>query len=111
MIVPGALLEGSMAKKIIVAFDIINENDESIIGKSFNSVMTPLRVDDITSDDIINIEQELKDFLFNARVNEYIGHLFHRLKDLSPEVLGNSKLTESPLRPFSYLMNHIEFPH
>ena len=100
-----------MPKRIVLAFDIIDENDDSIIGKSFNSVMTPLRVDNVTSDDIINIEQELKEFLFNARVNEYIGHLFHRLKDLHPEVLGNSKLIESPLRPFSYLMNHIEFPH
>ncbi len=109
--VPGALLESSMAKRIIVAFDIINENDESIIGKYFNSVMTSLRIDNITSDDIINIEQELKDFLFNARVNEYIGHLFHRLKDLPQEELDNSKWTESSLRPFSYLMNHIEFPH
>ena len=100
-----------MAKRIVVAFDIIDENDNSIIGKSLNAVTTPLQVDNITSDDIINIEQELKDFLFNARVNEYIGHLFHRLKDLPQEELDNSKWTESSLRPFSYLMNHIEFPH
>ena len=111
VIVPGVLLKISMGKRIIVAFDIIDENDKSIIGKSLNSVTTPLRIDNITSDDIINIEQELQEFLFNARVNEYIGHLFHRLKDLSPGELDSNKCPISPLRPFSYLMSHIEFPH
>lgn len=43
-----------MAKRIVVAFDIIDENDNSIIGKSLNAVTTPLQVDNITSDDIIN---------------------------------------------------------
>ena len=48
-----------MAKRIVVAFDIIDENDNSIIGKSLNAVTTPLQVDNITSDDIINVELEL----------------------------------------------------
>lgn len=100
-----------MAKRIVVAFDIIDENDNSIIGKSLNAVTTPLQVDNITSDDIINVELELQEFLFNARVNEYIGHMFHRLKALRPEELDSNKWSVSPLRPFSYLMSHIEFPH
>lgn len=100
-----------MAKRIVVAFDIIDENDNSIMGKSLNAVTTPLQVDNITSDDIINVELELQEFLFNARVNEYIGHMFHRLKALRPEELDSNKWSVSPLRPFSYLMSHIEFPH
>lgn len=100
-----------MAKRIVVAFDIIDENNESILKSSHdNSVMTPLLVDNITSKDIINIELELLYFLINACANEQVGHLFHSLRELPQEEPSNSRWTESSPRPFSYPMNHIEFP-
>lgn len=100
-----------MAKRIVLAFDIIDENNNSIIEKQqANSIMTPLLANDITREDIMNIELELLYFLINAQGNDQVGHLFYSLKELPQEEPSNSKWTESSPRPFAYPMKHIEFP-
>lgn len=99
-----------MAKRIVLAFDIIDEDNNSIIGeKQHNSITTPLLANEITSKDIIDIQNELFIYLVNIMANEQIGHLFHQLRGLPEEGLNNSKWTESSPRPFSYLRKHTEF--
>lgn len=99
-----------MAKRIVLAFDIVDENNNSIIGKKqYNSITTPLLANEITSKDIIDIQNELYIFMVKIMSNEQIGHLFHQLMDLPQEEPSNNKWTESSPRPFSYLYKHTEF--
>lgn len=65
-----------MAKKLIIAFDVVDEDTNSIIGKRLNAFETPLAIDAISSMDITYMNMAIYSFLSGLQGSSVLCHLF-----------------------------------
>lgn len=80
VIVPGVFNEVMilMAKRLVVAFDIIDEDGNSLINGQTNDLMTPLAINSISPIDITRMWMALCNFSLSFRKDPLIRHLFHQ---------------------------------
>jgi hypothetical protein len=65
-----------MAKKLVIAFDVIDEENRSLIGDLFNSNTVPLIANEINSLDVSNILMAIYRFSLDLQGYPSTRHLF-----------------------------------
>lgn len=99
-----------MAKRLVVAFDVVDENDNSIIDWQWNTHEIAIS-DDITSLDITSLWMDMYRYVIYAPAHPGISHLFPYMAPLIEEAQGGNVsgiLAENPLIVYC---NHREIGH
>lgn len=65
-----------MGKRLVIAFDFIDEEGNSLIGNDINNLVTPLAVNNITTMDITHMSMALYSFSRSFQGHPLICHLF-----------------------------------
>lgn len=73
---PGALLNGSMAKRLVIAFDFVDEEGNSLIDGQFNNLVTPLAVNEISPMDVTDMWMFICSVANSFQRAPSIRHLF-----------------------------------
>lgn len=65
-----------MAKRLVIAFDFVDEKNNSLIGDLFNSNTVPLIADEVNSLDVANILMAIYRFSLDLQRFPSVCHLF-----------------------------------
>lgn len=100
-----------MAKRLIIAFDFVDEEGNSLINGQFNNLITPLVVDSISSMDITQMWMAICSFSNGFQRDPLIRHLFPQTPyGISME--PGSKVTDKSHRIFfETLHGHTSLVH
>lgn len=88
-----------MAKRLIIAFDVVDENDNSIIDWQYNANEIDIS-DDVTPLDITRLWMDMHRYTMYAPAHPGISHLFPYMAPLIEEAQGGNtsgKPVENPL--------------
>lgn len=88
-----------MGKRLVIAFDFIDEEGNSLIGNDINNLVTPLAVNDITAMDVVHMSMAICSFSRSFQGHPLICHLFPQTPyGISME--PDSKVTDKSNRMF-----------